>query len=419
MKKRDTQPMPTDPKLKDPLEPQGSFRWLHDRSSVRRPPSLRETTNAAGIDHTSINALLPDNVWVLGALGDPKLLEPHWDALTPIQRGQAVAGLSEDGCSGPWIADHIGSCRFDAVSAAQTGCNSVLHRMAGLLTDVLSRSHDLEGSVARFSTSGLRSGRFEEVTRQLSNRAIDLILEAALIAGDTAGARLSLEHGANPNIPVWCLERSFNERHCALSHAIDTGADGIAMALIAAGASIQGTTFCTPNLPLFFAVSKGKRALAEALLEQGATFASSDPGGRRAKAIKRVRKDKPEWIRPCSDYFFGFDVGEVERVQEEVGKLVELVPIEEKQCFYDGHGQGGIWRTFLQACGSDVESIEFFEAHGLDTRLAAEELLSLSKTGHEEALAYLLNKQKATAPLEGEALLSAVLAALEEAQQKD
>jgi hypothetical protein len=411
--------MPNDHKLKTPLEPQGAFRWLHDRSSVRRRPSLRGVTDAAGIDRTSINALLPDNVWAIGALADPKLLEPHWDTLSPLQRGQAVAGLSEDGCSGPWIANHIGPCRFDAVSAAQAGCNAVLHRMAGLLSDVLSRSHDLEASVARFSTCGLRSGRFEEVTRQLSTRVIDLILEAALIARDTAAARLTLEHGADPNIPVWCLERSFSERHCALSHAIDTGANGIAGALIAAGASIQGTTFCTRNLPLFFAVSKGNRALAEALLEQGATFASSDPGGRRAKAIRRLRKTKPEWIQPCRDYFFGFGLEEVERVQEEVGKLVELVPIEQKQCFYDGHGQGGIWQTFLQACGSDVESIEFFEAHGLDTRLAAEELLSLSKSGCEEALAYVLNKQKATTPLEGEALLSAVLAALEEARRKD
>jgi hypothetical protein len=411
--------MPKEPKLKTPLEPEGAFRWLHDRSSVRRRPSLRGITDAAGIDHTSVNALLPDNVWAIGALADAKLLEPHWDTLTPIQRGQAVAGLSEDGFSGPWIADHIGSCRFDAVSAAQTGCNAVLHRMAGLLTDVLSRSHDLEGSVARFSTCALRSGRFEEVTGQLSTRAIDLILEAALIARDTAAARLSLEHGADPNIPVWCLERSFSERHCALSHAIDTGANGIAGALIAAGANIQGTTFCTPNLPLFFAVSKGNRALAEALLEQGATFASSDPGGHRAKAIKRLRKAKPEWIQPCRDYFFGFGLEEVERVQVEVGKLVALVPIEQKQCFYDGHGQGGIWRTFLQACENDVESIEFFETHGLDTRLAAEELLSLGRSGHEEVLAYLLKKQKTTAPLEGEALLSAVLAALKEARQND
>jgi len=118
------QHMPDRPEVRTPLEPEGTFRWLHDRSSVRRPPSLREFTDAAGIDRTSIHALLPDNVRALGALGDPKLPDPHRDTLTPLQRGQAVAGFSEDGCSGRWFADHIASSRFDAVSAAQTGCNA-------------------------------------------------------------------------------------------------------------------------------------------------------------------------------------------------------------------------------------------------------------------------------------------------------
>lgn len=407
------------------LEPVGKFRWLHDRRSMRCPRNPEFIASELPQDWSpqavillgrhELDALAPSNAWSIGIFGNTDLLEDYWSRLTPLQRGQAIAGISEHRDKGEWIDAHISTCRFDATSATQTACNALLDGSDATVREVIFRCDDLEGQVTRFCMSTARYyERFKPIIDQLAKRAIDFMLEAALLVKNGEAVRLLLQHDADPNIPIWCLEKSFNERHCALSHAIDFEADDIVFQLLDAGANPQGIAFCTLNRPLYEAVAKGNRKVAVALLERGASFASSDPGLERATTIASVRKANPRLIQPHSDYFFGFFPDEVNRVQKSAGKLIELIPIWEKQCFYEGSGQGGEWQTFLHALKDDVDSIKFFEPYGLDTRLAAEELLELVKYEHDDALAYLLPKQKALVPLTKEELHAAVVAAVTE-----
>ena len=109
--------------------------------------------------------------------------------------------------------------------------------------------------------------------------------------------------------------------------------------LLAAGANPRGIPFCTPNLPLFQAVSSKDHALALRLLKKGASFADSETGDQRRAAIAKARKKK--LVSPAADYFFGHLGEDLSWVRDKIGPLIALVPVGEKPCFYHGNGQGG------------------------------------------------------------------------------
>ena len=69
--------------------------------------------------------------------------------------------------------------------------------------------------------------------------------------------QLALHTGADPNLPVWRLERSFNEKHCALSFAISQSYRHAAEMLLKAGASAEGTDFTSHNYPSTRLCAKG------------------------------------------------------------------------------------------------------------------------------------------------------------------
>ncbi len=331
------------------------------------------------------------HAWEAGLNGRTDLLEKHWHALTPLQRGAAVAGVSETDGGMEWVTPRLPSCELDAVAACEIACNAVDRGRMDVLAKALESSTCLTGEVPRYCGPGMPSGRFSDIIAQLSNRCIDLVLEAAVIAKNTPAIRMALRHGANPDIPVWVLQRSFNERHCALSFCIEHRMKKAVGPLLAAGANPRGIPFCTPNLPLFQAVSSKDHALALRLLKKGASFADSETGDQRRAAIAKARKKK--LVSPAADYFFGHLGEDLSWVRDKIGPLIALVPVGEKPCFYHGDGQGGCWRTFLDAAGSDVAVIKRYEALGLDTRLTAEEFLSAVKGNAYDKLLYLLRNE--------------------------
>jgi hypothetical protein len=200
-----------------------------------------------------------------------------------------------------------------------------------------------------------------------------------------------LDHGANADIPVWVLQRSYNEKHCALSFCIEHSMKKAVQLLLAAGANPKGTDFCTPNLPLFQAVATKNHTLALRLLRKGASFVASDAGNRKRGAIANEWKKK--LITTPGKYSFGHGKKHLSWVHEKIGSLIKLVPVREKPCFYRGGGQGGYWRTFLDAAGSDVAVIQSYEAFGLDTRLTAEEFLSVVQSNAYDKLLHLLRNE--------------------------
>ena len=387
--------MTKEPQTIQPLEPQGWFRWLHYHAYGGRCRPGFEVATESGIcweSAASDSAIVGLHAWEVGRNGRMDLLGKNWHTLTPEQRGAAAAGLSENKEGMKWITPRLESCALDAVATCQLACNAVDHKRTDILAKVLRTSTYLTGEVRRYLGPRGRSWEeFAPVIEQLSNRCIDLILEAAVIRENSPAIQMALEYGANPDIPVWVLHRSFNEKHCALSFCIEHRKKKAVKLLLAAGANPRGITFCTPNLPLFQAISSKDHTLAFRLLKKGASFADSEAGTQRRRTIAKARKKK--WISPASDYSFGHLEQNLSWVRENIGSLIKLVPVGRKPCFYDGNGQGGYWSTFLDVAGSDVSVIKRYEALGLDTRLTAEEFMSVLDDNTYEKLLYLLRNE--------------------------
>ena len=376
------------------LEPRGWFRWLHDQFAGRYAQWGRfrgdiPSTEGENLDASSVAG----RSWEIGFDGRLDVLDQFWSALMPLQRGTALAGVSENQNCWEWISLRLSDCELDAVATCELACNAVLYEQESLLSTVLDASRDLTGEVPRYDGPGRKSGGFSETLSQLSCRCVDLVLEAALIRKDTSAIRLALKHGANPDIQVWILERSFSEKHCALSYSIKNRMRPAVAALLGAGAKPGGIPFCTPNLSLFHAISTRQDSLAIKLLKMQATFADAGQETERKRTIAEIRRTKPRLISPADDYFFGHFEEDLDWAEKVIGSLIPFVPVEEKPCFYIGHGQGGYWRTFLDIIGGDVTRMKRFEAYGLDTRLSAEEFLSVFDGGHYDKLLYLLSRE--------------------------
>jgi hypothetical protein len=236
-------------------------------------------------------------------------------------------------------------------------------------------------------------------------------MEAALVRGDLAAIRLALQRGADPNLPVWKQERSSAEKHCALSFAISEGRREIAETLLGAGASAAGTDFTAPNYPLYMAIKNGWDDLAERLLQGGARLRGlarlSDkssaplaeapefppavplrPPGSAQAPKSEVAQSRFRRLRE----YFGHDSEELDWACETIGNIIPLAPILEKQAFHWGHAQGGQFTTILNVVVGNVDRLKRYESLGLDTRLTPEELCTAIDLNAFEGLLYLLSK---------------------------
>jgi hypothetical protein len=377
--------MKIDPDKIRPVEARGWFRWLHCHFYSRQPWAGFSNVEESGFDWAAVTLLddlgdwkswINPHLWTIGDSGNRLLIEAIWDDLTPQQRGAALAGFSENRKPEDWMAPRLAACSFDALATSQLVCNALLHRRSEIIPDIFRLSTDLSGSVIRYSSPSRKEIAPSDTAEKLSTRCIDMILEAALIQENLATVRLALDHGADPNIPIWVADRTYTDWQCALSYSIKIGLIEAADLLLDAGANAVGTPFCTPNLPLFHALEKRLPDLILRLLDKGATFASVDPDNQRRDRIRQVRMEKSQIIDLVPDYFFGNFKNDLDWVRTKFGSLIPFVPVEEKQCFYMAHAQGH-WTTFLNVADCDIPTLEFYRTHGLDTRLSEEEFLTL------------------------------------------
>jgi hypothetical protein len=380
--------MTIDPENIRPVEARGWFRWLHCHFYSRQSWAGFSNVEEAGFDWAAVTLLddlgdwkswINPHLWTIGDSGNRLLLEAIWDDLTPQQRGTALAGFSENRKSEDWMAPRLAGSSFDALATSELVCNALLHRRSEIIPDILRLSSDLSGSVLRYASPFRREIEASDTAGKLSVRCIDMILEAALIQENLATVRLALDHGADPNIPIWVADRTYTDWQCALSYSIKIRLLEAADLLLDAGANAVGTPFCTPNLPLFHALEKGRHDLILRLLENGATFASVDPDNQRRDRIRKVRMEKPQIIDPVPDYFFGSFNNSLDWVRTKFGPLIPFVPVEEKQCFYMAHAQGH-WTTFLNVADCEIPTLGFYRTHGLDIRPSEEEFLTLFKS---------------------------------------
>jgi hypothetical protein len=220
-------------------KPHGLFRYLYDHYQVRRrdferclsPVRTPEILDAVGkIDENNLEAYLPENSWLI-AITRPNLhhsVKELWEDLSPLARGNYLAGLTElTYFSGPQDAFRISflseqlendlPIEFTSDTACQIGCALLGLGLDETFADFLKFDIDWEQAVDRTSPTNTR--RWETIDR-LSKRMIDIFLEASLILKRPDVTKFILDYGADPNIPVWQLERSSNALYSALSYGI-------------------------------------------------------------------------------------------------------------------------------------------------------------------------------------------------------
>jgi len=180
-------------------------------------------------DAEAITALLEQRAWTVGSLHLMPLAERIWLRLYRVARGNFLAGLAgarlqDRGEAADWMHAHLPDCDFESASAAEVGACMAGAGQLDLLRAILGRS-DLPKKRVKRLTGSMHQHRFEREIRQISTRLLDVWLEAAIRSRRVGAVKLLLERGANPNIPCWLLERSYNESFGALSFAIDNCRD--------------------------------------------------------------------------------------------------------------------------------------------------------------------------------------------------
>lgn len=360
-------------------KPHGLFRYIYDHYLVRCPNfhiAMRsvltdEALDATKkIDHTNVASHLPDNSWLI-AITRPdlhSLVIEQWDNMSPLARGNYLAGFTELAFAGggqdvariSFITgelDNSESLEFTADTVCQMGCALLGSGLVEIFKEFLRSGIDLEQEIERNSPTNFR--RWQAIDR-LSKRLIDVFLEASLILKLPDATKLILGHGANPNTPVWKLERSSNALYPALSYAIKYNLPSAAEALLEYGADPRGLEYTSMRSPLAVAFQREDLQLVKQLLAAGASL---EDGSRYSEA----------------PMFYGIG-SPVEWVEEHLAELLGLLPIQSKPLFHSPNAQGGHYYTLMECVWDDPEKLAFAEEIGMDLRLTIHEAARLIRS---------------------------------------
>lgn len=243
----------------EPAEPRGWFRWLHHHYLFRHGHNhefalFGNLYNDAwqGISDTPtplykrqddvfmLEAVLNRHAWMAGMVPLVTSVFACWHNLERPARGAFLAGLSErlgfDDVMDSAMT-HLHEADFSPESLCQLVCNYVKYGRIDLFETLLSSSVELTAEIRRFDAFQTAVFNEDEILAQLSHRVIDLILEAALIRNHPEAASLALKYGADPNIPIWQLERSSNHHYSALGYVMREGYSDLVELLLKSGAS--------------------------------------------------------------------------------------------------------------------------------------------------------------------------------------
>ena len=380
-----------------PAEPRGLFRWLHFHYGFRYPgedrlalkilrdqgvADLTESFSACqDHDPDAAVAAAERHAWGLGYLGGTVLGGTLWPHLSPLARGKFLAGVSEKTPSDEdkaWLLGHAVEAQLDPVSAVQLGCQAVRHRQPELLQVVIAAPLDWNSQVARADWSSLETDpEWADEVKRLGEGACDLVLEAALQMNDVPAATSALDLGGDPDLPIWRLERSFNERHSALSYSLSGSHQEMARLLLKRGANARGTLHGGIDLPLHLALRDPE--MVDVLLDKGAIFPTSS---------------SPETAREALAGRFSWTMDEEDAawIERDIRPLLPLTGFTDKALFHNANAQGGYWESNLKRLLYDDQSemIRRYEPLGLDVRLTGEELMTAVTWKARKSLAWLL-----------------------------
>ena len=410
-----------------PEEPRGAFRWPHSSYLVRYPlhvpipneedweavePTLRIADDK--LDNQAV-ALFSKHGWTIGRLGWIAVADRLWARLSEDSRASFLAGLSGRLSSGfgagaalaptiplpqgdrlsaaEFIKEKIGDVTLNPISACELAVNITLRSGDSTVAAILSRPGIAEARVPRLDPLGQRE--WESAIHPLSDRVADIVFEVALKTNNDRVAEAALDASADPNAAIWSLERSFNERFCALAYAIDHGTPRMVDRLLNSGASPEGTDYGGLNQPLFYALYHRRDELADRLLAGGASF--SMPSEVACAPAGAGCGCESEVISPRGQ-FFGYFRNELDAIRQRLSPLIALTDVARRASHYIGNGQGGSRMTFLNAVANrddDLARLQKYEERGLDTSLSVEEICALIHADAWNCLAYLLGKHGA------------------------
>jgi hypothetical protein len=319
--------------------------------------------------------------------------EQCWAAADPFVRGNFLAGFAgrvRKRADRAWLKAHLAEVKFGTVAACETAVEATTNQVPQLLSLVLAQPEVLRERVPRPDALDKKCP-WQERAAELSDFIVDLILEAGLKFRYLPAIRGALAAGANPNLKVWVLGRSYNEKFCPLSYAIEHEMPAAAQLLLEAGADPRGTPYGGRGKPLFAALANERDRLADQLLAAGASFQERDD------PVPRTSKKKKKKDRFSESGFVFYDVfpDELEEVRKAIGDLVPLVEVKAKRSFYKGNGQGGSNHLLLPTIVGDndnLKRLKKYEARGLDVRLSAEDICHLVRDGAVRCLTHLLDR---------------------------
>jgi hypothetical protein len=398
------------------IESRGWFAWMYNHYLVRYPAFdvvLDDLLEESGIkkDYQILkdpqeSELLTkralkgvrQNPWAYGFLAgrDKNIPFLHllWPHLDPLEKGSFLAGFTEDPhlnkideTSIDLAFHHFPECEFHPRESVQMLCNAIRFQNPKWIELASKRKWNLDLEIAPLHPFDKKIDDFiMGPPENRHRRGIDLLLNASLHYRNHAGLDFALQGGANPNLPIWRLERSCNENLSALSFAIqqdfrqENKIPTLSRKLLEAGADPRGIDFEGRGHPLFIALEIREDDFAEELLQKGALFEKPDPEKKPAR--------QPYFHISSEDKI------RLEEIRREYSQRMTITPREEKQWYDNANAQGGILQTPLILIMDNLDRIKRFHPWGLDTRLSAEEILHALKWKCDESLEWLIGENR-------------------------
>ena len=395
---------------------EGAFRWPHHGFFTRYSAQVDLPLEGVWQEIDRVLAAQPEMVsprliescchhaWEAGkvlSLGSMDMLRPLLD---PDSQGRMLAGASERELE--WVAAHLDAASLTPETLLEIATNAARRRDAALLARVLQKGAGLMGMSFR-RMEPLSDGcwsddsRWSEQVAQLSHRVADVLLETFLVRACPEGVELALQHGADPNIRLWQLERSFNAWYTSVSFPLDRWPQILSDEKDAATASehvtsllIQHPAFAKGgrHFPaLMEALLRGRHDLCDRLLAAGVIFQSEETPSWIRKTVEGGNVD---WSR-C--YWLWSEDAQARKARKLADK-VPLIPASEASWFHSPGAQGGTWMTPLSLLLNDksLPLLTRYAAAGLSLKPTYQDCLRIIQNKAAGCLRWLMDEWQIT-----------------------
>ena len=391
---------------------EGPFRWPHhgffsrERAYVELPleATWQEIDRVLTSQPQMLSLHLVESVnrhaWEAGKVLSQSSMDLLRPRLDPEARGRLLAASTDRKFE--FEAAHWDDVSLTPETLLEIATQACRRRDAALLARVLNKGGSMmDMTVRRMEplSHGQWSdeGRWSEQVAKLSHRVADMLLETALTRAFPEGVEMTLALGADPNITLWRLERSYNAWHTSLSFVLSEWPSLIRGEVQAVNDTERGIQLLIQH-PAFTKGSRHFPALMEALqcerhdlcdrlLTAGVIFESDDKPNWTQKTIAGGDVDWSHsyWLWPKESQ------GELAR---QLADAVPLIPASEADWFHSAGAQGGAWMTPLSLFvnDKDLPHLIHYAAAGLPLKPTDQDCLRIIQNKATDCLRWLLGQ---------------------------